>query len=83
MASPSPRETSATTCGVLPVRGGAHDGLARAARGPADLKMPEPTNTASAPSAIISAASAGVAMPPAAKFGTGSLPVSATSRTSS
>ena len=36
--------------------------------------MPEPTKTASAPSCIISAASAGVAMPPAEKFGTGSLP---------
>ena len=31
--------------------------------------MPEPTNTASAPSCITSAASAGVAMPPAEKFG--------------
>ena len=40
--------------------------------------MPEPTNTASAPSCITSAASAGVAMPPAEKFGTGSLPCSAT-----
>ena len=39
-----------------------------------DLKMPEPTNTPSAPSCIISAASAGVATPPAAKFTTGSLP---------
>ena len=33
--------------------------------GSSDLKMPEPTNTPSAPSCIISAASAGVAMPPA------------------
>src|SRR5207247_1391342 len=48
-----------------------------------DLKMPEPTNTASAPSCIISAASAGVAMPPAEKFGTGSLPAWATQRTRS
>ena len=45
--------------------------------------MPEPTNTASAPSCITSAASAGVAMPPAEKFGTGSLPCSATYSTSS
>ncbi len=42
--------------------------------GSEDLKMPEPTNTASAPSLQTSAASAGVAMPPAEKFGTGSLP---------
>ncbi len=46
--------------------------------GSSDLKMPEPTKIASAPSDMQSAASAGVAMPPAAKFGTGSLPVSAT-----
>ena len=48
----------------------------RAARvaGSADLKMPEPTNTASAPSCITSDASAGVAMPPAQNSGTGSLP---------
>ena len=38
------------------------------------LKMPEPTKTPSAPSCIASAASAGVAMPPATKFTTGSLP---------
>ena len=46
------------------------------------LKMPEPTNTASAPSCIASAASAGVAMPPAQNSGTGSQPVSAISCTS-
>ena len=51
--------------------------------GSEDLKMPEPTNTASAPSCIISAASAGVAMPPAENSGTGSLPSRATSRTRS
>src|SRR5437667_655281 len=45
--------------------------------------MPEPTNTASAPSCILRAASAGVAMPPAEKFGTGSRPFAATHRTSS
>ncbi len=39
-----------------------------------DLKMPEPTNTPSAPSCIIIAASAGVAMPPAVNRTTGSLP---------
>ena len=50
--------------------------------GSPDLKMPEPTNTPSAPSCIIIAASAGVAMPPAVKSTTGSLPASATSLTS-
>jgi hypothetical protein len=50
--------------------------------GSALLKMPEPTNTPSAPSCIMSAASAGVAMPPAEKLTTGSLPFSATQRTS-
>ena len=45
--------------------------------------MPEPTKTPSAPSCIISAASAGVAMPPAAKLTTGSRPSAATSFTSS
>src|SRR5258708_15990953 len=44
------------------------------------LKMPEPTNTASAPSFRTSAASAGVAIPPAEKFGTGNFPVFAISR---
>ena len=48
-----------------------------------DLKMPEPTNTPSAPSCIIIAASAGVAMPPAVNSTTGSLPSSATSTTRS
>ena len=47
--------------------------LARPA-GLALLKMPEPTNTASAPSCMARAASAGVAMPPAQNSGTGSLP---------
>ena len=48
-----------------------------------DLKMPEPTNTPSAPSCIIIAASAGVAIPPAVNIVTGSLPARATSATSS
>ena len=47
------------------------------------MKIPDPTKMASAPSCIISAASAGVAMPPAEKLGTGSLPVCATMRMSS
>ena len=38
------------------------------------LKMPEPTNTPSAPSCIMSAASAGVAMPPAVNITTGRRP---------
>src|SRR5438105_3099928 len=51
--------------------------------GSSDLKIPEPTNTPSAPSCIISAASAGVAIPPAEKLTTGRPPFSATIRTSS
>jgi len=51
--------------------------------GSPDLKMPEPTKTPSAPSCIIIAASAGVAMPPAVNSVTGSLPALATSTTSS
>src|SRR4051794_14198249 len=47
------------------------------------LKIPEPTNTPSAPSCITSAASAGVEMPPATKLTTGSLPSAATCFTSS
>ena len=46
------------------------------------LKIPEPTNTASAPSCMTSEASAGVAMPPAQNSGTGSSPVRAISSTS-
>ena len=46
-----------------------------------DLKIPLPTNTPSTPICIKSAASAGVAMPPAAKFTTGNFPSSATSLT--
>ena len=45
--------------------------------------MPEPTNTPSAPSAIIKAASAGVAMPPAQNSTTGRREERPTSRTSS
>ena len=45
--------------------------------------MPEPTKTPSAPSCIMSAASAGVATPPAAKLTTGRRPFSCTKRTSS
>ena len=42
------------------------------------MKMPLPTKTASAPSCMTRLASAGVAMPPAEKFGTGSFPAFAT-----
>ena len=45
----------------------------RAVVGSHTWKIPEPTNTPSHPSCIISAASAGVATPPAAKFTTGNL----------
>ena len=37
------------------------------------LKIPDPTNTPSTPNYIIKAASAGVEIPPAAKFTTGNL----------
>ena len=75
IASPRPRDTLATCsasekCAVAST-------MADAIRaGSDDLKIPEPTNTASAPSCITNAASAGVAMPPAQNSGTGSLPVS-------
>ena len=51
----------------------------RGAPGSDDLKIPEPTKLPSAPSCIISAASAGVAIPPAQKSGTGRRPAAATS----
>eukprot|EP00924_Labyrinthula_sp_SR-Ha-C_P014976 maker-scaffold_9-augustus-gene-4.60-mRNA-1 protein AED:0.06 eAED:0.06 QI:0/0/0/0.75/0.33/0.25/4/0/544 len=44
--------------------------------GSPDLNIPLPTNTPSTPNCIIRAASAGVATPPAAKFTTGSFPLS-------
>src|SRR5439155_23256524 len=73
MASPRSWLTSASTLGSRKCVVARTMASARA-DGSVDLKMPEPTNTASAPSCIISAASAGVAIPPAEKFGTGSLP---------
>src|SRR5262245_39770839 len=58
--------------------------MARARRsGSLDLKTPEPTKIASAPSCIMSAASAGVAIPPAEKFGTGGRRFAATQRSRS
>ncbi len=78
MASPMPRRDLGDDLGVVEVRRGLDDGL-RHCSGSSDLKMPEPTKTPSAPSCIISAASAGVAMPPAAKLHDGQLAGSATS----
>ena len=82
IASPSPRDTLAITSGSSKNVVALTIASARAAGSP-DLKMPEPTNTPSAPSCIIIAASAGVAMPPAVNSTTGSLPAAATSATSS
>src|SRR5690606_21145805 len=66
IASPRPRETSATTAGSSKKVVARTMAAARCAGLP-DLKMPEPTKTPWAPSCIIIAASAGVAMPPAVK----------------
>ena len=73
MASPSSCEASSTALGSSKCVAALTMARARCA-GSLDLKMPEPTKTASAPSWRTRAASAGVAMPPAEKFGTGSLP---------
>ena len=79
IASPSPIEAAATRSGSL--KWVVASTIARARRsGSALLKIPEPTKLPSAPSCIISAASAGVAIPPAQNSGTGSRPRSATSR---
>jgi hypothetical protein len=53
------------------VEGGRLDDRDARSAGLPDLKMPEPTKTPSAPSCIIIAASAGVAMPPAVNSTTG------------
>ena len=82
MASPRPREASATAAGSA-YRAVAFTMAAARRAGSPDLKMPEPTKTPSAPSCIISAASAGVATPPAVNNTTGRAPASATSRTRS
>ena len=72
MASPRSSDTSARTLGslksvtALTIAAALFSGLP-------DLNIPDPTKTPSAPSCIMSAASAGVATPPAAKFTTGSL----------
>ena len=81
MASPSPRETLATWSASL--KCAVASTTAEAIRdGSALLKMPEPTKTASAPSCITSAASDGVAIPPAQNRGTGRRPEAAISCTS-
>ena len=82
IGSPSPRETLAITSGSSWKVVACTIAAARSAGSP-DLKMPEPTKTPSAPSCIIIAASAGVAMPPAVNSTTGSLPSRATSATRS
>src|SRR4051794_16389388 len=82
IGSPRPRETLAITAGSSKKVVACTIAAARCAGSP-DLKMPEPTKTPSAPSCIIIAASAGVAMPPAVKRTTGSFPSRATSATTS
>src|SRR5215472_2771713 len=82
MASPSSSCASSTAFGSSKCVVAFTTALARAS-GSLDLKIPDPTKTASAPSRLTSAASAGVAIPPAEKFGTGSLPVFAICRISS
>ena len=75
---PRPSDARGDPLGVLEVGRRLDDRGGARAPGPSDLKMPEPTKTPSAPSCIISAASAGVAMPPAQNSTTGSLPACAT-----
>src|SRR5262249_14784492 len=72
IAAPRPRDAFATTSGSSWNVVALTMAAARRAGSP-DLKMPEPTKTPSAPSCIIIAASAGVAMPPAVNSTTGSL----------
>ena len=79
IGSPSSVEAAATRSGSS--KWVVASTIARARRsGSSDLKIPEPTKLPSAPSCIVSAASAGVAIPPAQNSGTGSQPRSATSR---
>src|ERR1700730_7247169 len=74
MASPNSSCASNTAFGSSKCVVAFTTAFARAS-GSLDLKIPEPTNTASAPRRRTNAASAGVAIPPAEKFGTGNLPV--------
>ena len=82
IGSPRPAETRASTSASMKCVVASTIARARFPGSP-DLKIPEPTNTPSAPSCMQSAASAGVAIPPAVKVTTGSFPFSATQRTSS
>ena len=75
IGSPRFSLTRAMISGLLVVGRRLDDGLGALAGSPL-LKMPEPTKTPSTPICIISAASAGVAMPPAAKLTTGRRPSS-------
>src|SRR5438477_3991648 len=81
IALPSPRDTLARMCGSRKLVVASTMALANSG-GFSLLKMPDPTNTASAPNCITSDASAGDEMPPAQNIGTGSHPVSAISWTS-
>ena len=72
MASPRPFETSAMILGSSKWVTASTMAFALLA-GSSDLKIQEPTNTPSEPSCIMRAASAGVAIPPAAKLMTGIL----------
>src|SRR5207245_2369771 len=82
IGSPSPRDTSASSFASWKCVVALTIAAARFA-GLSDLKMPDPTNTPSEPICITSAASAGVAMPPATKVTTGSRPSLATCLTRS
>ena len=82
IASPRPCETRASTSASRKCVVASTIAFARS-DGLSDLKIPEPTKTPSAPSCMQSAASAGVAIPPAVNVTTGSWPFSATHRTSS
>ena len=83
IASPSPRETSATTLARPASAWSRARSRSRARAGSSDLKMPEPTNTASAPSAITARRRRASRCRRRRSCGTGSLPVCATRRTSS
>src|SRR4029079_11080992 len=82
IGSPRPAETRARISASWKCVVASTIAFARSSGSP-DLKIPEPTKTPSAPSCMQSAASAGVAIPPAVKVTTGRRPFSATQRTSS
>src|SRR5918995_1645528 len=73
IGSPRPAETSARILASRKCVVASTIAFARFSGSP-DLKMPEPTKTPSAPSCMQSAASAGVAMPPAVNVTTGAPP---------